>query len=61
MLNETMRAVVLLAIPEKDRSDREREELEFLRIVLERASRATAGRKRLELEADAHGLPSPQD
>jgi len=62
MLNETMRAVALLALAlEGKLREEELEELAFLRIVLERASRATANRPRQELEADASGLPQPEE
>ena len=66
MNNETMRAVVLLvrlALSEGEGFERHRNqcrrELSALSLILERASRASAGRPLEELEATAEGRPMP--
>lgn len=57
MLQEIMRAVVLLVRGEDASSS---EELAHLLTILERASRACAGRELEELEATASGKPQPE-
>lgn len=60
MLQEMMRAIVLLGRPDS-LSDAEAHELRALLSILRRASRAMEGRILEELEATAYGNPHPKD